>query len=327
MDEHVTEFLVFSVFSLGSLVAGYAARRAGMIPEAMSRTLHFGAFVWVWPLITLLSVWPMQIDGRQAWLLLISPALVIVPALVAIPIAKLIGLDRPRTGAVAVAAGLSNTGSTLGATLAYTLQSEGEARLQALGVGLVMLNLMLVTGILVMYPLAQHFGRDDEERPPIGKLIRDSFIDIRALGLYVIIIAFALNFAAVPFPQSIKASPLLTILIYVSALLCYAGIGLRLRLGDSLAYWREHLLLVFLKFGLCPLMVIGILALLAVVNSEPGAVTREVILIESAMPTAITSVMIANLFHLDARLASVAWVWNTAIFLVLPLPILLWYFG
>src|SRR5690606_13394209 len=155
-------------------------------------------------------------------------------------------------------------------TLAYTLQSDPESRVQALGVGLVMLNIMLFTGIIVMYPLAQHFGRDGEERPPVGNLIRSSLLDIRALGLYIIVLAFALNLGGVPFPHAVTQTPLLRILIYCSAFFCYAGIGLRLRVGDSATYWREHVLLVIMKFGFCPALAIGALLALRMLGSEPN---------------------------------------------------------
>ena len=49
--------------------------------------------------------------------------------------------------------------------------------------------------------------------------------------------------------------------------------------------------------------------------------------IETVMPGGIIMVMLANLFHLDTRMASVTWMWNTLLFLVVPLPVILWLFG
>ena len=50
----------------------------------------------------------------------------------------------------------------------------------------------------------------------------------------------------------------------------------------------------------------------------PGAVA----VIQGFMPAAVNSVLIASLFGLNARMASALFVVNTAIFLVLVLPIL-----
>ena len=36
---------------------------------------------------------------------------------------------------------------------------------------------------------------------------------------------------------------------------------------------------------------------------------------------------IANMFGLDARLASVVWLWNTLLFFAVPLPVILWRFA
>ena len=50
----------------------------------------------------------------------------------------------------------------------------------------------------------------------------------------------------------------------------------------------------------------------------PGAVA----VIQAFMPTAVSSVLISSLFGLNTRMASAMFVVNTAIFLVLILPIL-----
>ena len=44
------------------------------------------------------------------------------------------------------------------------------------------------------------------------------------------------------------------------------------------------------------------------------------------MPAGIIMVMLANLFGLDARMASVLWMWNTVMFLAIPLGVILWWF-
>ena len=51
---------------------------------------------------------------------------------------------------------------------------------------------------------------------------------------------------------------------------------------------------------------------------------REVIVLEAFTPTAINMVIVANLFHLDARLASQLWTVNTLGFAVVVLPLVMW---
>ena len=50
-------------------------------------------------------------------------------------------------------------------------------------------------------------------------------------------------------------------------------------------------------------------------------------MIQAFTPSALNLVIVSNLFHLDARLASVLWLWNTVIFCVVCLPLLIWWWG
>jgi predicted permease len=52
---------------------------------------------------------------------------------------------------------------------------------------------------------------------------------------------------------------------------------------------------------------------------------QKVVLVEAFMPVAIQAVMIANLFHLDGRMASTLWLVNTVLFALVPLPVLVWW--
>ena len=49
----------------------------------------------------------------------------------------------------------------------------------------------------------------------------------------------------------------------------------------------------------------------------------QTFLLIAFMPTAIQTVIVANLFHLDARMAGSVWIVNTLIFICLVLPAIL----
>ena len=69
-----------------------------------------------------------------------------------------------------------------------------------------------------------------------------------------------------------------------------------------------------------PLVSLALVLLLGFKVLElPGAVA----MIQAFMPAAVNSVLLANLFGLNARMASALFVVNTAIFLLLVLPILI----
>lgn len=326
MDPRTIQFTAFCVFSALCVVAGYGARRRGLVGEHIARPMHFVTVSFVWGAVALLSLWRLPPLSANLWLILIEPILVAVPAFGVIPIARRMGCDNKQTGVIATAAGLGNLGFTLGAYLCYTLlngpDGQGEAAL-AYAVGMV--NLMAMSGVLMLYPLARHFGGQEEGDPSIAKLIVKSFFDLRALMVHCAIVGVLLAYLNVPYPAVLDDYYILDILFYLGGFGGYFGIGLRLRLGDTRRYMREHLLLAGIKYMGIPLLALSILVLINLTPSPLSDLGQRVVIVESFMPVAIQCVMIANLFHLDGRMASTLWLVNTLIFVLIPLPILVYF--
>ncbi len=89
-------------------------------------------------------------------------------------------------------------------------------------------------------------------------------------------------------------------------------------------YGRLYLSQGFGKFIIAPLVSLVVVILLGLRTRDlPGAVA----VIQGFMPTAVSSVLIGNLFGLNTRMASALFVVNTVIFLVLVLPILVFVFA
>jgi len=196
----------------------------------------------------------------------------------------------------------------------------GEA---ALGYALAQVMVMAGTGILCLYPLARHFG-PAEHRGPVGRLIVSSLFDSRSLALWA---AGAGLLAAVlrwPFPEALfERWSVMDVLFYAGPGLSHFGIGLRLELAEPWRDWRAHGLVALAKFGLIPVLSGLFLVGLTWAGWPLSGLLAEVVWLQAFMPTAILSVMIANLFHLDGRLASSIWFWNTLGFLVFVAPVLL----
>ncbi|MDX1681685.1 MAG: hypothetical protein R3336_01065 [Phycisphaeraceae bacterium] len=319
MSDPILRFVVFSAFSLLALGLGYLSRKRHWMGEHRAAVIHGHTIAWVWSAISLVSLWQMPLERAHFWLLLIQPILVLVPALAMIPLARAIGCNDRQVGVLACAAGLSNTGSTLGAYLCYLLLPDGEA---AVGIGIALVSIMSVVGIVALYPLARHYaGRHADAR--LRDLIIGSLIDHRALPLYASLAGVGLSASGLEAPSAFSDFYVIDILCYLAALGGYSGIGMRLRLGDWTRYLPHHLVLAGMKFVGLPLLAWGIVATIGLTAAPLSTITAEVILVESFMPAAVMSVMIANIFHLDARLASVAWLVNTLLFFLVPLPILL----
>ncbi len=329
MDPRTLQFTVFCVFNALCLVAGYGARRRKLLGEHTARPIHFITVSFVWGAVALLSLWRLPPDRSNLWLIAIEPFLVAVPAFAVVPIARRMGCDNKQVGVIATAAGLGNLGFTLGAYLCYTLLAgpDGQQGEAALAYAVAQVNLMAMAGVLMMYPLARHFGGQHTGDISVTRLIVTSFLDLRALMVHCAIIGVVLAYLHVPYPDVLDDYYVIHVLFYLGGFGGYFGIGLRLRLGDTKRYLREHALLAAVKFAGIPLLSVCVLALMNLTPVPLESIAQRVVIVESFMPIAIQSVMIANLFHLDGRMASTLWLVNTVLFVLLPLPLLVLWLG
>ena len=347
MDPKTVQFVAFAAFSIAAFGAGYTARVRGWVHEDFSRRLHLFTLVGPWSLVILLSLWQSPPGPQAAWLVVIEPVLVVVPALLMVPLARRLGFDRKQAAVLAISAGLCNAGFTLGGFIAYTAITDPSlvppwidaagmtdaarsraASNAALSYAIAQVTVMSVFAVVVMYPLALRMGGDgDAESGGAGgslrKLMWDSFVDVRAAQLYAAVIGALLGWFGPELPEAVGDLRLLDVLMFLGAGGAYAGIGLRLHIGHSLRQVRAHALLAAFRFALVPLITAAIILALRAIGQPQSPLGERVLLINAFMATAIQSVMIANLFHLDTRLASGLWVVNTVLCLAVPLPVIL----
>lgn len=341
MDPKTATFVAFAAFSLACFAGGYTARVRGWVHEDFSRRLHLFTLVGPWSLVIGLSLWQSPPGVRAAWLAAIEPVLVIVPTLLMIPVARRLGFDRRQAAVLAIAAGLTNIGFTLGGFIGYSVLTDpallppwiapagmSEAGRSAatadaaLSYALSQVTVMSVLAVVVMYPLALRMGGEAADGRSVRRLMWDSFVDVRAAQLYAAVIGALLGWFGPELPGAVEEGPLLDALMFIGAGGAYAGIGMRLHVGHSLRQVKAHALLSTFQFVLLPLLTLLVIALLRAIGQAQPALGERVLLINAFMATAIQSVMIANLFHLDTRLASGLWVVNTALCLLIPLPVI-----
>ncbi|QQE12400.1 hypothetical protein JD969_02690 [Planctomycetota bacterium] len=323
MDAKTYEFIAFTIFSCLSLAAGYIVRHKNLLPQDFSRRIHFHTVAWVWATASFLSIWRFDISPQSLWLLLIIPLLVAIPGFGAIPLCKLLKLSRSHTGVIAGAAGMGNMGFTLGAYLCYLML---EDRASALAYGIASVTIMQIFSILFLYPVARHFGTQQVGDQSLAKTILSSF-DLRAMPLYAAIAGITLAILKVPAPIFLWDYKFIDVIFYIGAFGALFGIGMKLEFANTLQYLKQHILLALVKFALIPLVLLTLLHFINLTPVKTDQLFNDVLIIESLVPTALMTVMMANLFHLDTRFASCAWFWNTVIFLIGPLPAILWYYS
>ncbi|MEX2673544.1 MAG: hypothetical protein WD294_15710 [Phycisphaeraceae bacterium] len=324
MDGRTITFLIFIAFSMACLALGYAARRRGWLNESVSRPLHLNTLIWLWSPISLVSFWGLPLGGEAGGqlivLMLAQPVLMIAAAAAMAPLARAIGCTRSQQGVMILAAALSNHGFTLGAYLCYALL---EPAADALRYGIAYVTSMQIFMVLIFYPVASRFGIGSGS---IGEMMRSSFLTSRAVPLYAAGAGLLLNLSGLPDPQWVIDTGLMEVMFFLAAAGSYAGIGLLLRVGDSLAAWRMHSVVGFIQFIFHPLATIALIGGLVFTGVLVTPLLRDVMIVEALTPTAINVVIAANIFHLDARLGSVLWVTNTFAFCLFVLPLMLWFF-
>lgn len=321
MDPRTLRFLLFAGVGILCLVAGYTARRRNWLREEASQRVHFHTVTWFWTLAGVLGLWSLPLRAELLWLLLILPVTMGVGIAVIIPLAKLIGCTRPQVGVLAVGAAIINGGVTLGTYLCYCNLGMNE---RAWAYGAVIGSLNLILAVPMVYPIAQHCSMDHSHDMPAWRLILTSIFSVRSIGLLSGLVGILLAALGVPFPGWLRDYYVLDAVAYACAIGTYFGIGLRLRLGDSLHYLPQHALLAGVKFVLYPLTALVLLRLVAGLAVPLPALLQDAVMIQASVATGTSVVILANLFKLDARLASTLWLWNTVLFLVLPLPVILW---
>ncbi len=317
MDDATVKFLVFVAFSLACFAGGYGGRRRGWVPEPVSRPVHLHTLIWFWAPVSLISFWRLDLGPQVAVLMVSQPLLMLFGWAITVPLASWIGCTREQTGVLGIGAAISNHGFTLGAYLCYALLHPGE---EALFLAIAYVMSMQLFMVLIFYPVAHHYGPESSRR--VGPLIAGSFLTLRAIPLYAAVAGLVLNLAGVSVPALAKRVWFMDVLFFAGAAGAYFGIGLRLRLGDSLRYLRMHAVLAAVKFVAMPAGAAVVVAVWSV-GGLISELASDVMLIEAFTPTAINLVIVANLFHLDARLASSLWLWNTLAFCAVPMPALI----
>ncbi len=321
MADPTIRFIIFALFSGVCLAGGYLARKRRAAAEQISRPLHLWTVVLVWSPVALVAFWHLPLDRDTFVLMTLQPVQMLIAWGAAVLVARMLKCERGQTAVVILSAALSNQGFTLGAYLCYALLSPSD---QALSYAMAFVTMMQVFMVLVFYPIARSYSSDTgTQAEPMGKLIRQNFLDIRAAPLYLALVGIMLSGFSVAIPSWIGEYHVMEILFFIGAIGSYAGIGLRLRLGDSRKYLKLHFALAAIRFALVPLAMMGVLAMLHFTPLGLGTLPRDVVVIEVFTPTAIAAVIVPNLFGLDARLASVLWLWNTIIWGAICLPVIL----
>lgn len=290
---------------LGSIVAGWWLRRQGRLSEARARRIIRWAMRWLSPVVLALSFWRLPLTGsRLGWLPVIGFLVSVSTLAPAYGYARRAKLTDPQIGSFLTCAYFSNVGY-LGAFLAFV--SFGEV-----AYGLAVLYLVLFTPAFYSlgFWIARHFGRGHHsvgvEAGPLEELRVYPFLGMLA-GLL-------LNLAGVARPQVF--TPLNQALIPLDTALYLVAIGAHLHVVPSRSQAPHSLAMAAIKFLYTPAVGFALVRWFRL-----DALSAFVVLLQCAMPVAISPLMLTVFFGLDRRLTSALFLVTT----ILAIPWLLVY--
>jgi hypothetical protein len=308
-------YVYFAALIVGATLAGYVARRRGL-SERLAELLMTLVAVCGYSTVGLLSVWVTPLQGSDVWLPVLGALHVAIMTGLALAASRYASHDPQLRGVMAVAGGIGNTGFTMGGFVCWIL--FGDQGLGKTGIYGIMWAFMIVG---VTYPLARRFSRTGGPAKPFVRLLIESLLDYRSIGLPMIVLGMLLSAWQVPRPLWVDEYRVVDILTYGTTALAYFAIGLRLHFTSLWPLRRLIAVLAGVRFVLA-LGVAVVLVYLAGLSPWPLApVSLWVFLICSFCPTAVTGVAVCNMFNLRPREASVLFASNTALYVAVLLPV------
>jgi predicted permease len=322
MNPVVSKFIAVAGIIFASVAAGYVCGRRRWLDERAGEWLMTAVGVFGYPAAGFLSIWATPLRAGDVMLPALAVAHIVVMTLLSLLLAPLATGDRAERGLLGIAGGLGNNGFTMGAFVLYLLYGE-----QAMGLANIYGLAFVPVGVLLMYPLARHFASDEGPPTSLARLMVRSVFDWRSIGLPVAAAAIVLSALGVPRPEALARWRLLDAIVYTTTPLAFFSIGLRLRISRVLPMWRPIAWLAAVRFCAGPLAGAALLWLATLTPWGLAGRRWDVFMVQSFVPTAVTMVAIANMFRLRPQEASVLFVLNTAMYLVLVLPLVFRLFG
>jgi predicted permease len=317
----VTKFSLIAGMILAATAAGYGCRRSRLLTERVGEVLMTLVAVFGYPTVSFFTVWGVSLRLSDALLPFMACVHSVVMVLLSLGLAGLVTKDRHEKGLLGIAGGFGNNGFTMGAFVLYLLYGE-----QALGLANVYFVVFVPLIVVLMYPVARHYSGERSQGSLLA-LMKRNLWDWRSIGLPINVVAIVLSARGIPRPHWISDGHLVDILVYAITPAAFFGIGLRLHGSRVIPMWRMLVWLAGVRF------VLGAaagLALACLTRLSPWGfqdLRWNVYLVQAFVPTSVTMVAVANMFNLKPREASVLFVVNTAMYLLLVLPLVFWIFG
>jgi predicted permease len=303
------------------MAGGYLARRTGLVKIESASGIMSAAIIGVDAPIALFALWFLRIHPGVWKVPVAGLAVAVLVVLAGLAIARWRRMAMRDRVVFALQSGMGNVGYTLGGAIAFAVWG-----LQGLSVEQMFCMMWPFFSFLFCWPLAHHYA-DPVEATDKGprhadiayalRILGKSLADIRSLPLYLATLGLVLNLAGTAPPQAV-ADPdwhVLDALMVIGIIMQFGSVGLTVRVSRLAAWWKPALGSAALKFLLCPVLMLAAVFALGITGDS-----LKVCLMLSVMPTALYSVLIANLFRLNTDLANTTFLLTTLFCLAVIVP-------
>jgi len=308
-----------------AIAGGYVGRRRGILNPHWAGRIMSAAIIGCDAPIACLAIWHLE-TGAGVWKVPVAGvAVAVATCLAGLAVARWRRLCPADAAVFGLQAGMGNVGYTLGGFLCFALWG-----LQGLAIEQMYCMMWPFFSFLFCFPIARHYGEAasgiHEDVPPAAYALRTlwrTLTDLRSLPLYTASLGLVVNLAGPTPPAVIRQSHIIDILMIVGIVMQFGSVGMTVRARRIPVYWKRALGSGLLKFLLSPALMLG-LALAMGISGDP----LYVCLVLAAMPTALYSVLMANIFGLNRDLANTAFVLTHAVCLgLIGVAAGLWYAG
>lgn len=303
------KFIIFQLIIILPFITGYLSRRFIKDREYTAKKIIRVNLLSIEPLIVLWSIWGLSLSFDQIFLPLSGLGLAIAGFLIGLITVHLTNREHKSRKTYLISSSLANHGFTMGGLICFLIAGE-----RGLGLSSIFLLYFLPYTFIFIFSYART-NTSKKLFSVVGSI--GNFLNLQNMPLHAVLTALILHLAGFKRPDI--EFPIDTLLI-ISISMYYFTLGLNFSFGNFRSTGKEQILLALTKFIILPALTFIILNF---TRMDPEI--KTIIFIESFMPAAVYSVVTSLLFDLDSKLASSLFFVNTIIFLLVVLPVLLFY--
>ena len=280
-----------------SIIAGYLARKLGWVKVNYSQVISKTAMLFLMPFINIFTFWNLDLSNLGIlYMLPIFGVLIGLSGMLAARLVSLyLGLTSRDRGTLMECGLFSNIGLSMGAYICYKFLGE-----QALGLAILYTMTFPPMFFTVGIYIARRANAPDE-KVHFGGLLQYLMDPMSVVPFVGIIIGVLLNILGIdrhPFLGTVNG-----VIAHVSVVVFCVSIGLTIRLRNVLPFMREAACISIYKLLVSPFVGMIFVTLLGFHSFMDGLILH-VVLIQSAMPVAILTLVLNQIYKLNQDMAN-----------------------